>query len=58
MGMYGADYAWILPRDFGAHWWEKGGPCPPEQLQAALQGALFVAPYHAGEKADANFVSS
>lgn len=45
LGMYGADYAWILQETLGTQWWYEGdevSECSQKNLQAAIESVLIV----------------
>ncbi|KDR18733.1 Gamma-aminobutyric acid type B receptor subunit 2 [Zootermopsis nevadensis] len=46
LGMYGADYAWILQGAPSDIWWENVTECPQHHLTAAVEGLLLVSSHN------------
>lgn len=47
LGMYGADYAWILQEELGSAWWlEENEDCAVKQLQAVVEHVIIVSSYN------------
>lgn len=47
MGMYGADYAWILHEIVGPPWWKEGTvDCYQKQLEEASENLLVVSSHN------------
>lgn len=49
LGMYGADYAWILQETFEHHrWWEsaENSDCSLKNLHKAVESVLIVSSYN------------
>jgi gamma-aminobutyric acid type B receptor len=46
LGMYGADYAWILQGAPSDIWWENTTECPQHHLAAAVEGLLLVSSHN------------
>lgn len=47
LGMYGADYVWILHEIAGTPWWHEGSPeCDQKQLQEVAENVIVVSSYN------------
>ncbi|XP_052864575.1 gamma-aminobutyric acid type B receptor subunit 2 [Anopheles cruzii] len=48
LGMYGAEYAWILQDTYISSWWltAAGTACPPKALLAAVENLIIVSSYN------------
>lgn len=47
LGMYGADYVWILHEIAGTPWWYESTPeCDQKQLQVVAENVIVVSSYN------------
>lgn len=62
LGMYGADYAWILHETMGPPWWQQSlAECSQWELEQAVENLIIVSSHNSivgGESSISGLVSS